>query len=179
MFFFYPELTLVLQYVDYHKCVNAKGEDFAPCKQACTKYYSPSFRLLTRKAIVLPRLPIPLPQCLAREVGLSARYVALFPSWHHILTVQNYRERNLSRQIGRLVSFLEELYSLRIAPRGRCGVAWCIDLVVEMIFLHPPGVVYGVIPIRLSNHLFIPSLVTRQDELNYCFGQTQHGGSFV
>ena len=20
-------------YVDYHKCVNAKGEDFAPCKQ--------------------------------------------------------------------------------------------------------------------------------------------------
>jgi cytochrome c oxidase subunit 6b len=23
-------------YVDYHKCVNAKGEEFAPCRQVCT-----------------------------------------------------------------------------------------------------------------------------------------------
>lgn len=159
--------------------MNAKGEDFAPCKQACPKYYSPSFHPLIRKTIVLPRLPIPLPQCLAREVGLSARYVASLPSWHHILTVQNYRERNLSRQIGRLVLFLEELYSLRITPRGRCGVARCIDLVVEMIFLHPPEGVYGGIPIKSSNRLFISSLVTRQDQLKYCFGDTQPNRSFA
>jgi hypothetical protein len=22
-------------YVDYHKCINAKGEDFKPCRQVC------------------------------------------------------------------------------------------------------------------------------------------------
>ncbi|RPA87049.1 cytochrome c oxidase, subunit VIb [Ascobolus immersus RN42] len=27
-------------YVDYHKCVNAKGEDFAPCKQFYRAYRS-------------------------------------------------------------------------------------------------------------------------------------------
>jgi cytochrome c oxidase subunit 6b len=28
-------------YVDYHKCVNAKGEDFKPCRQVHTK--APSY----------------------------------------------------------------------------------------------------------------------------------------
>lgn len=27
-------------YIDYHKCVNAKGEDFAPCKQFFRAYKS-------------------------------------------------------------------------------------------------------------------------------------------
>ncbi|KAH7157082.1 cytochrome c oxidase, subunit VIb [Dactylonectria macrodidyma] len=27
-------------YVDYHKCINAKGEDFAPCKQFWHAYRS-------------------------------------------------------------------------------------------------------------------------------------------
>ena len=27
-------------YVDYHKCVNAKGEEFAPCKQFLRTYRS-------------------------------------------------------------------------------------------------------------------------------------------
>ncbi|KAF2668775.1 cytochrome c oxidase subunit 6B, partial [Microthyrium microscopicum] len=27
-------------YVDYHKCINAKGEDFKPCKQFYFAYHS-------------------------------------------------------------------------------------------------------------------------------------------
>ncbi|KAG9037445.1 Cytochrome c oxidase subunit 6B [Tulasnella sp. UAMH 9824] len=27
-------------YVDYHKCISAKGEDFAPCKQFLRAYHS-------------------------------------------------------------------------------------------------------------------------------------------
>ncbi|CAE6505884.1 unnamed protein product [Rhizoctonia solani] len=27
-------------YIDYHKCINAKGEDFAPCKQFYRAYRS-------------------------------------------------------------------------------------------------------------------------------------------
>ncbi|KAF8515376.1 putative COX12-cytochrome-c oxidase, subunit VIB [Hysterangium stoloniferum] len=27
-------------YLDYHKCINAKGEDFAPCKQFFRAYHS-------------------------------------------------------------------------------------------------------------------------------------------
>jgi cytochrome c oxidase subunit 6b len=27
-------------YVDYHKCINAKGEDFAPCRQFFLAYRS-------------------------------------------------------------------------------------------------------------------------------------------
>ena len=27
-------------YVDYHKCINAKGEDFPPCKQFKKAYHS-------------------------------------------------------------------------------------------------------------------------------------------
>ncbi|KAG8733322.1 Cytochrome c oxidase subunit 6B [Ceratobasidium sp. 423] len=27
-------------YLDYHKCINAKGEDFAPCKQFYRAYRS-------------------------------------------------------------------------------------------------------------------------------------------
>jgi cytochrome c oxidase subunit 6b len=27
-------------YVDYHKCINAKGEDFKPCRQVCARPYS-------------------------------------------------------------------------------------------------------------------------------------------
>ncbi|CAG7849102.1 SubName: Full=Probable COX12-cytochrome-c oxidase, subunit VIB {ECO:0000313/EMBL:CCA67044.1} [Serendipita indica DSM 11827] len=27
-------------YIDYHKCINAKGEDFAPCKQFSRAYKS-------------------------------------------------------------------------------------------------------------------------------------------
>ena len=31
---------LAHSYVDYFKCVNAKGEDFAPCKQFFRAYHS-------------------------------------------------------------------------------------------------------------------------------------------
>jgi cytochrome c oxidase subunit 6b len=27
-------------YIDYYKCINAKGEDFAPCKQFYRAYHS-------------------------------------------------------------------------------------------------------------------------------------------
>ncbi|QRV75470.1 cytochrome C oxidase subunit 6B [Ceratobasidium sp. AG-Ba] len=34
-------------YIDYHKCVNAKGEEFKPCKQFYRAYHSlcPSFQV--------------------------------------------------------------------------------------------------------------------------------------
>lgn len=28
-------------YVDYHKCITAKGEDFAPCRQVRARIYEP------------------------------------------------------------------------------------------------------------------------------------------
>ncbi|TQB72240.1 Cytochrome c oxidase subunit 6B [Monascus purpureus] len=31
-------------YVDYHKCVNAKGEDFRPCRQVLSRDPAPDFR---------------------------------------------------------------------------------------------------------------------------------------
>ncbi|CCJ30116.1 unnamed protein product [Pneumocystis jirovecii] len=29
-------------YIDYHKCINTHGEDFAPCKQFWSAYHSPN-----------------------------------------------------------------------------------------------------------------------------------------
>lgn len=60
-------------YVDYHKCVTAKGEDFRPCRQVC--HFSPYPRRGTQGIptlyvkidgltvdTVLPRFPLPVPQ---------------------------------------------------------------------------------------------------------------------
>ncbi|KAJ9115622.1 hypothetical protein QFC20_000948 [Naganishia adeliensis] len=35
-----PSIIPQQNYVDYHKCINAKGEDFAPCKQFKRAYQS-------------------------------------------------------------------------------------------------------------------------------------------
>ncbi|KAI5839237.1 cytochrome c oxidase, subunit VIb [Morchella snyderi] len=36
----FPHQNQTKHYVDYYKCVNAKGEDFAPCKQFYLAYRS-------------------------------------------------------------------------------------------------------------------------------------------
>ena len=66
-------------YVDYHKCIIAKGEDFAPCRQVSTSPAPQVLELLElswrrkrsqnrgpmlkqRTHTVLARLPVPVPQ---------------------------------------------------------------------------------------------------------------------
>lgn len=39
-------------YVDYHKCILAKGEDFAPCRQVCR--LSPTSSHVLQKANIRP-----------------------------------------------------------------------------------------------------------------------------
>ncbi|KAG6232981.1 hypothetical protein E4U26_003531 [Claviceps purpurea] len=61
-------------YVDYHKCINAKGEDFAPCLQV---WFPEGFTLrsisLMECLTVLPRLPFIVPLLMAYSVGRPAR----------------------------------------------------------------------------------------------------------
>lgn len=60
-------------YVDYHKCVTAKGEDFRPCRQVCHFSPYPRPRIKRKPDLhvkidgltidpVLPRFPLPVPQ---------------------------------------------------------------------------------------------------------------------
>ena len=54
-------------YVDYHKCINAKGEDFKPCRQV--RLFTPVFSgdiCCADANAVLPGLPIPVPQRLVQ-----------------------------------------------------------------------------------------------------------------
>jgi cytochrome c oxidase subunit 6b len=71
-------------YVDYHKCINAKGEDFKPCRQVCaylSHYRTATPRLANAQSerstatlsnthhTVPPRLPLPLPFGLGHPLG--------------------------------------------------------------------------------------------------------------
>jgi hypothetical protein len=57
-------------YVDYHKCIIAKGEDFAPCRQVRG---SPKLTKMETLIEAVPfGLPIPLPQRLDNTMGRAA-----------------------------------------------------------------------------------------------------------
>jgi len=65
-------------YVDYHKCILAKGEDFKPCRQVCLEplcihIHTYQEHALTVGGTVLPGLPLPLPERLVRALGRPAR----------------------------------------------------------------------------------------------------------
>ncbi|KAI4730204.1 hypothetical protein E4T49_02010 [Aureobasidium sp. EXF-10728] len=60
-------------YVDYHKCILAKGEDFKPCRQVHAFFPPTTPVTLSDAHTVLPRLQIPLPQWLGRKMGRPAR----------------------------------------------------------------------------------------------------------
>lgn len=61
-------------YVDYHKCINAKGEEFAPCLQVCLPE-GLTLRIISLMECmtVLPRLPFIVPRLMAYSVGRPAR----------------------------------------------------------------------------------------------------------
>lgn len=58
-------------YVDYHKCILAKGEEFKPCRQVASSERASQFdskmhaeQQADAEPIVLPSLPITLSECL-------------------------------------------------------------------------------------------------------------------
>jgi hypothetical protein len=52
-------------YVDYHKCILAKGEDFPPCRQVSHSHFART-RTLAYSFIVFPRISVTLPEQLGR-----------------------------------------------------------------------------------------------------------------
>ncbi len=65
-------------YVDYHKCVLAKGEDFAPCRQVISLLSPVARPPFAYAAIVLPCVPITLPEQLGKkslDVLASSRWL--------------------------------------------------------------------------------------------------------
>lgn len=63
-------------YVDYHKCVNARGEEFAPCRQV---HFEASLCDSEAKtfSVVLDRIQVALSEWLDQSLGRSAWYVCL------------------------------------------------------------------------------------------------------
>jgi hypothetical protein len=62
-------------YVDYHKCIIAKGEDFAPCRQVrppSLSNHNHKCQGLTQWTVHVG-IPIPLPQRLDYTMGRAAR----------------------------------------------------------------------------------------------------------
>jgi hypothetical protein len=58
-------------YVDYHKCIIAKGEDFAPCRQVRT-HTIPRTWIYVLIGTVHVGLPISVPQRLDNTMGRAA-----------------------------------------------------------------------------------------------------------
>jgi hypothetical protein len=63
-------------YVDYHKCIIAKGEDFAPCRQVRWRLLDIGMWGHALITAVPVGLPIPLPQRLDLKMGRPAWYVS-------------------------------------------------------------------------------------------------------
>jgi hypothetical protein len=84
-------------YVDYHKCIIAKGEDFAPCRQVrnLDVGYSSVYELIKRK--VLARLPLPVPLGLVPALGRATRYDLVGPHYYEeLLTIPQRLANSLS-----------------------------------------------------------------------------------
>ena len=54
-------------YVDYHKCINARGEEFAPCRQV--RFGVTLLGSEANDSSVFDRIPGALPECLDQSLG--------------------------------------------------------------------------------------------------------------
>lgn len=89
-------------YVDYHKCILAKGEDFPPCRQVRVPMLYPTYevKVLTILLLVLLGISLLMSKCLDSKMGWSKRW--LYGASFIIILNFNllFRNGNISNSIG-------------------------------------------------------------------------------